>query len=99
MVLKLRGAKGGEEEVSLLTRREGTARRLAGPELAVRALECQPRDLGLDVVLSSRELLKVSGQRLSVVGIGYLVPGGRESMEVTGGGGGEPTGRLSQLSR
>lgn len=41
-----------------------------GPELALKALECQAKDLGLDVV-SSRELLKVSGQRCSVVRMGF----------------------------
>jgi hypothetical protein len=37
----------------------------------VKALECQARDLGLDVVVSSRELLKVSGQRHSVTRMGF----------------------------
>lgn len=44
---------------------------MAGPELAVKALECQAKDLSLDVVISIRELLKVSGQRHSVTRMGF----------------------------
>lgn len=50
---------GGEEErkkPAPLTRQEGTVRKLV-PELAVKALEYQAKDLGLDVVVSSGELL------------------------------------------
>lgn len=49
----------------------GNSKEFGWPELARKALECQAKDLGLDVVVSSRELLKVLEQRLSVTRMGF----------------------------
>lgn len=66
-----------------------------GPELAVRALECQAKDFSLDVVVSSRELLKVLEQEHSIRRMRFEEEesGGGDPLE--GFEGGELTGKLS----
>lgn len=78
-----------------MTRQRGNSKEFGWPELAVKALECQAKDLGLDFVVSSRELLKVLEQRM---GFEEDVPDTRwrDSVEARGR---ELTGRRSQLNR
>lgn len=59
----------------------------------MKALEYQAEDLGLDVVVSSRELLKFLEQGHGVMRMMNLALGGADSVEAFGSG--EPSGGLS----